>query len=182
MEIWKDIKGYEGLYQISNYGNVKSLERIVKRGRNYKPVCERILKTGTNKNYTYAILSKFGKCKTAWVHRLVAEAFIPNPDNLPCINHKDENPKNNNADNLEWCTYSYNNSYNDARVKAAISRRKVIRQYTKDGTFIREWSHAREAAETLGLNKRAIYECCMGRCKTSGGFIWKRVEDTQKKQ
>lgn len=173
-EKWVDIKGYEGLYKISSLGRVKSVERIVKRGSNYKPVCERILKSGSNSEYRYVILCKSGKKKTGWIHRLVAEAFIPNPDNLPCINHKDENPGNNEVDNLEWCTKSYNNSYNGARVKAAISKRKPVLQYTKTGEFIREWSHAREAAETLGLSKRAIYECCAGRSKTSGGFIWKR--------
>ena len=72
---------------------------------------------------------------------------------------------------------SYNNSYNDIRIKAAVSKRKSVLQYTKDGKFIREWSHAREAAEALGLNKRAIYECCVGRSRTSGGYIWKRKEN-----
>ena len=181
-EVWKDIKGYEGLYQISNFGNVKSLCRIVKRGTNYKPVCERLLKSSLNKGYAYVILSKSGKTKTAWVHRLVAETFIPNPNNLPCINHKDENSSNNNVNNLEWCSYSYNNSYNDVRVRSAITKRKAILQFDKNGNFIKEWSHAREASEALGLNKRAIYECCKGRSKTSGGYIWKRVEDIQKTQ
>ena len=176
-EVWKDIKGYEGLYQISNLGNVKSVNRIVSRGTNFKPVRERILKTGNKDRYRYVMLSKYGKSKTGWVHRLVAQAFIPNPDNLPCVNHKDENPSNNVVDNLEWCDYSYNNSYNNIRVKAAIPKRKAVVQYNKNGEFIRVWAHAREAAEALGINKRAIYECCKGRSQTSGGFIWKRVED-----
>lgn len=176
-EIWKDIKDYEGLYQISNLGRVKSVGRIVKRGTNFKPVCERVLKMGDKDGYKYVILSKSGKTKTGWVHRLVAQAFIPNPDNLPCINHKDENPSNNVVNNLEWCTHSYNNSYNDVRIRAAMDKRKPIIQYAKDGTFIREWSHAREAAEALGMNKRSIYNCCTGRCRTSGGYIWKRKEN-----
>ena len=104
----------------------------------------------------------------------MAKAFIPNPDNLPCVNHKDENPSNNCVDNLEWCTYGYNLAYNDLAKRKAIDKRKPILQYSKDGEFIREWSHAREAAEALGLNKRAIYENCAGRSKSSGGFIWKR--------
>ena len=175
-EIWKDIEGYEGLYQISNLGNVKSVERIVKRGPNFKPVRERLLSVGDKDGYKHVILSKNGKPKTGWVHRLVAEAFLSNPDKLPVVNHKDENPANNCVENLEWCTHSYNNSYNDARIKAAVDKRKPVLQYTKDGKFIREWSHAREAAESLGLNKRAIYECCVGRSRTSGGYIWKRKE------
>lgn len=176
-EIWKDIKNYEGLYQISNFGKVKSVKRVVKRGDNFKPVNERILKHYLHKGYPEVVLSKEGKTKTHSIHRLVAEVFIPNPNNYPCVNHKDENPKNNYVDNLEWCTYSYNISYNNIRVKSAISRRKAILQFTKDGIFIREWSHAREASESLGISKRAIYECCKGRSKTSGGFIWKRIED-----
>lgn len=181
-EIWKDIKGFEGYYQVSNFGNVKSLYRIVKRGTNYKSVNERILRPYFHGGYPEVVLTISGNKRTFPIHRLVAEAFIPNPNNLPIINHKDENPSNNCVDNLEWCTYSYNLSYNNIRVKSAISKRKAIRQYTKDGIFIKEWSHAREAAEALNLNKRAIYECCKGRCKTSGGYIWKRVEDTQEKQ
>ena len=173
-EIWKDIEGYEGLYQVSNFGRVKSVERVVKRGNNFIPVKERILKMGDNDGYNFVILSNRGKGKTAFIHKLVAQTFLSNPDNLPCVNHKDENTHNNDFRNLEWCTWSYNNSYKELRIRAAESKRKPILQYTKDGEFIREWSHAREAAEELGINKRAIYSACTGRCKTSGGFIWKR--------
>lgn len=182
MEIWRDVEGYEGLYQVSSLGRVKSLRRTVSRGTNFKPVRERILKPGYNKNYAYVVLSKHGVTKTKYIHQLVARTFIPNTNNYPILNHKDENPRNNCVDNLEWCTYSYNLSYNDLRKRVAVSRRKAVRQYSKSGEFIKEWSHAREAAEALGLNKRAIYECCVGRSKTSGGYIWKRVEDIQKKQ
>ena len=174
-EEWRDIKDFEGLYQISNLGRVKSVARIVKRGTNYKPVAERLLKFGGKERGSYfVILSKDGHTYTRYVHRLVAQAFLPNPNNLPVVNHKDENPLNDVVTNLEWCTWSYNNSYNDLRKRAAECKRKPILQYSKDGEFIREWSHAREASETLGISKRAIYECCVGRSKTSGGFIWKR--------
>ena len=176
-ELWKDIDGYEGLYQISNLGNVKSVQRIVTRGTNFIPINERILKTGDNDGYKYVSLSKSGKSKTVWIHRLVAIAFIPNPNKLPCVNHIDENTHNNCVTNLEWCTHSYNNSYNEIRIKSSIPKRKPVLQYSKDGKFIKEWTHAREAAESLGINKRAIYGCCKGRSKTSGGFIWKRKED-----
>lgn len=174
-EEWKDIEGFEGLYQISNLGRVKSVDRVVIRGTNSKPVCERVLKPGGGERGSYyVILSKEGKPYTRYIHRLVATAFLPNPKNLPVVNHKDENPLNNIVSNLEWCTKSYNNSYNDLRIRAAVPKRKPILQYTKDGKFIREWSYSKEAAESLGLNWRAINDCCVGRLKTSGGYIWKR--------
>lgn len=177
-EVWKDIKGYEGMYQISNCGRIKSLERIIQRRTNAITVHEKFLQLGDNKGYKTVALANHGKIRYYQVHRLVAQAFIPNPDNLPCVNHKNEIPSDNRVNNLEWCTKSYNNAYNQARVKAAMHRRIPIYQYDKNGLLLKEWSHAREAAEALGLNKHAIYECCVGRTKSSGGFIWKRKNIT----
>jgi hypothetical protein len=116
-EIWKDIKGYEGLYQISNLGNVKSLPRKVNKRK-----CEEIIKVPTisNKGYYRISLCKNGKIKYYAIHRLVAEAFIPNYDNLPCVNHKDCNTKNNIVDNLEWITYKDNNNYKNHHLKTHI--------------------------------------------------------------
>ena len=109
MEEWKDIKGYEGIYQISNKGRVKSLNRIDSRGRKRN---EKILSpTPINGGYLHLNLYKNGKKKPYLIHRLVAEAFLPNPDNLPVVNHKDENKLNNNVENLEWCSVEYNNKY-----------------------------------------------------------------------
>ena len=126
IEVWKDIKGFEGYYQVSNLGNVKALSRKVLSGRcvnhSYNTLREHLLSNGVGK-YCQVHLSKNGKTIPKLVHRLVAEAFIPNPNNLPCINHKDENPKNNCVDNLEWCSYKYNNEYNDrlGKCKSKIS-------------------------------------------------------------
>jgi len=173
MEYWKDIEGYEGNYQVSSTGKIRSVQRIVKRGNNFKPVCERLLRYRVNKGYAYVVLSLRGKTRTVWIHKVVASTFIPNPNNFPCVNHKDENKLNNCVENLEWCTWSYNNSYNDLRIRASISKRKPIIQYTKDNEFIREWSYAKEASDSLGINKRAIYACCNGSIKSSGGYIWK---------
>ena len=116
-EIWKDIPNYEGLYQISNLGRVKSFPR---KGTHTKK--ERILKFAkSNKNYLIAMLTKHNKRKAKSVHRLVAEAFIPNPNNFPQVNHKDENRHNNCVDNLEWCTNHYNCNYGNRSVKLSIA-------------------------------------------------------------
>lgn len=106
-EIWKPIKDYENLYQVSSFGRVKSLEHYDTVGRLRK---ERILSIKP-KPYCQVCLSKNGEKVCYFVHRLVAETFIPNPDNLPCVNHKDENPSNNYLNNLEWCTQAYNTQY-----------------------------------------------------------------------
>lgn len=107
MEIWKDIVGYEGLYQVSNEGNVRTTKRQGTKGG--------LLKIGISNKYCFVRLCKNGKKKPFWIHRLVAQAFIPNPNELPIINHKDQNPSNNMVDNLEWCTTKYNMNYGSIR-------------------------------------------------------------------
>ena len=117
-EIWKNIEGYEGKYQVSNFGQVKSMI-----GQ------EKVLHPKKHRNGHLQIgLHKDKKRKTMYIHRLVAQAFIPNPDNLPCVNHKDENPNNNNVDNLEWCTQKYNCNYG-TRVDRIMETKK--QQYKK---------------------------------------------------
>ena len=119
MEIWKDITGYEELYQISNYGRVRSLDRYDSMGRFKEGI---MLKTYDNGNgYKKITLYKNGLCKTFSVHRLVAIAFIPNDNNLPQINHKDENPSNNHVDNLEWCTNEYNSNYGNHNLHLSMA-------------------------------------------------------------
>lgn len=177
-EIWKDIKEYEGLYQVSNYGRIKSLDKIDKLGRKVAP---RLLKTrfeGKDKNYIHCCLNKNGISKEYKVHRLVAEAFL-NKQDFKCmpyedkntidlkklhVNHKDENPSNNNVKNLEWCTDSYNKAYSYA---------KKINQYDLDGNFIKQWDSIHEAQITLKINKSGIIACCKGRSKTYKGYKWK---------
>ena len=117
-EIWKNIEGYEGKYQVSNFGQVKSMigqEKVLHPKKH---------RTG----HLQIGLHKDKKRKTMYIHRLVAQAFIPNPDNLPCVNHKDENPNNNNVDNLEWCTQKYNCNYG-TRVDRIMETKK--QQYKK---------------------------------------------------
>lgn len=156
-EIWKDVTGYEGLYQVSNFGNVKSCDRVVFAGTNSNHTCQhikfRLLKMGGGK-YKQVILCKEGKIKAFTVHRLVAQAFISNPDNLPCINHKDENPSNNRVDNLEWCTYKYNNGYNNRvdKCKDKISKTLLGRKHEYNLTE-EQRKHISDAAKR-GWEKR----------------------------
>lgn len=111
-EIWKPIKDYEGCYEASNLGRIRSLDRWVSNGKGIRLAKGKVLHpTPKHHNYLTVLLSKDGVKKRRHVHRLVAQAFIPNPDDLPQINHKDENPINNCVDNLEWCTAKYNNNY-----------------------------------------------------------------------
>lgn len=120
-EIWRDIKGYEGLYKVSNYGRIKSLERKDCLGRSKK---EKILKLSEDKDgYLLITLHKNKKVKTFKVHRLVAETFVPNPNNYPIINHKDENKINNHVSNLEWCTVKYNNNYGTRNERSSKSQK-----------------------------------------------------------
>ena len=111
-EIWKNIKGYENLYEVSNYGNVRSLDHYRNNNNGIAFQKGKILKPGIqNTGYASVVLSKEGKTKCYKVHRLVAETFIPNTNNYKCVNHKDENKLNNMVENLEWCNHEYNNNY-----------------------------------------------------------------------
>ena len=173
-EIWKDIIGYECYYQIANYGNIKSLDRWVKGKNNtVRLIKGRILKPQKDKyGYLTIPLYKEGKIKRFLVHRLVAEAFLPNSDNLPLINHKDENKTNNIVSNLEWCDSKYNNSYGTARERMSEKLSKPVLQYTLDGQFVKEYPSAREA-ERNGYYQSSVSKCCLGKQKFHKGFIWK---------
>ena len=167
-EIFKDIKDLEGLYQVSNFGRVKSLGN----GKSYNSK-ERILKPGKSTNgYLQVNLYKNGEYKQCLVHRLVAEVFIPNTDNLPFVNHKDEDKTNNSVENLEWCTHEYNCNYATRNERIAKTRSKPVLQFTLDGEFIREWPSVAEC-ERNGFNKGKVSECCNGKRKTYKGYIWR---------
>ena len=158
MEQWKDII-YEKDYQISNLGRIKSF----KWGK------ERILKQSQCMNgYYYVNLSKNGIVKNYFVHRLVAEAFLDNPNNLPCVNHKDEDKSNNIVSNLEWCDRKYNQNYGTRTEKCS----KKVYQYTLDGQFVKEWKSTAECGRN-GFNQSHVAACCRGELKTHKGYIWK---------
>lgn len=175
-EIWRPIKGYEGLYEVSNLGRIKSLKRLVKKWDGYRTVTEKILTPKTNnRGYLRITLCKDGITKTFSPHRLVAEAFLDNPDNLPCVNHKDENPLNNVVSNLEWCTYSYNNSYGNRNNRIALSKSKPVLQYTLDGQFVKEWTSTMECGRN-GFQQSSVASCCRGERNKHKNYIWKYKE------
>lgn len=144
MEEWRIIKAQPD-YEVSNYGRVRSIKRnkII------------FLKTHTA-GYKTVVLYNKNKKKYYYVHRLVAEAFIPNPNNLPMVNHKDEDKQNNHVENLEWCTTQYNTRYGTATSRMGLSHSKRVRQYTKDGVFLKEWRSYQEAEECLGLRQGIV--------------------------
>jgi len=177
-EIWKDIPGYEGLYKVSNHGRVLSLPR----GKQWpsRQTHNNIRKQRIKGHYYQVNLSKDGKATWLSVHRLVAMAFIENPLNFPCVNHKDENQLNNHADNLEWCTYQYNANYGTGTLRQIESRRRNphlaeirervgeknsrrVRQLTKDGVPIAEFGSLTEASESTGVHISTIIKHCRGR-------------------
>ena len=195
-EIWRDIKGYEGKYQISNTGKVKSLERTVWDSRGcYRTVPERILKAQDNGvGYLYIVLCKNGKGKLFYVHRLVGQAFIENPEGYTELNHKDENKQNNCMENLEWCSRSYNLSYNERAKKAGKKAGKKVAEKLKGrklpeeqikkmskpviginkvNGLIVEFPSTKEAERQTGIPHQNIGKCCNGKgYKSAGGYYW----------
>lgn len=165
IEIWKDIKNYEGYYQISNLGNIKSLERIVKVNNNgdFGKKQERVLKPHLQNNgYYYITLYKGNKRKNNLIHRLVADAFIDNPNNYPIINHKDENKQNNNVENLEWCTYSYNVNYGTAIERANENKK----DYAVSDETRKKISEANKGKNVSEDTRKRISEALKGKQRT----------------
>jgi hypothetical protein len=168
-EVWKDILGFGGRYQISNFGRVKSFA-------GYGHVKCRILKQSTNKyGYKYVTLyGKNGEKKKYHIHRLVATAFLPNPLNLPEVNHKDEQKSHNFSENLEWSTCSDNINYGTHNQRCADSKRKPILQLLPDGTLVKEWGSTDEAARTLGFTQPNINKCLHQKRNLANGYKWQR--------
>ena len=177
-EEWRDVEGFEGLYMVSNFGRVVSFQGCYPR----------IMKLGiTHKGYQNVGLQKNKRRKTFVVHRLVAKAFIPNPDNLPQINHRDECKTNNRVDNLEWCTAKYNNNYGTYidRQRNFLPRNTPVLMFDLNGNFEKEFISAREAARKMNTNHSLICHCCEGHSNKQNhislkGKLWcyKGGEDT----
>lgn len=176
-EIWKPVVGFEGLYEVSSLGRVRSLDKIVgypwgikktarKRGKVLSP---KIANTGYHE---VVLIGHDGSRNNKRMHRLVAEAFIPNPNNYPVINHIDENKLNNIISNLEWCTVRYN-------TEEYTKKRNLIYQYDLSGNLIREWNSITRAGEYVNGDKTGIQHCCAGKIKTFKNFIWTYVPLTK---
>lgn len=154
---WKAPDGYDGLYLVSNTGIVYSVRRRA------------ILKPDNARGYLQVTLQKDGERSRKKVHRLVAELFIPNPDNLPCVNHKDENKGNNTVDNLEWCTVEYNNKFGSRTEK---SKKTQIENAQKNGKTKTVYESSKQAERETGIYHSHISKCCIGKAKTAGGARW----------
>jgi len=168
MALWKDVAGYEGLYLVSDEGDVYSLPKVV-QGAWVQHRKGKLLKKGKRgrkgqPQYEFVILLDSKGCSHhESVHRLVAKAFIPNPDNLPEVNHKDENSLNNSVDNLEWCDHQYNIEY---------SKNKRVGQYI-DGEKVAEYKSIVYASKMTGISRTSITNALTGWSKTAGGYEWR---------
>ena len=165
-EIWKDIEGYPN-YQISTMGRVRSLG-------NNKTRKEKILKScKLNNGYLIVNLYKEGKVKKHTIHRLVAQTFLDNPNNLPEVNHKDEDKTNNRVENLEWCTQQYNTNYGTRNKRIAKTKSIPILQFSKSGKLVKKWDCSMDIERELGFNHSNICMCCNGKRKSVGGYKWR---------
>ena len=194
IEIWKDIKGFEGLYQVSNWGRVKSLERVVQFGKQKRIVKSKIRKLNhirIHSNYTQTFVTLYNKQKRKdfIVGRLVAETFIPNPENKPCVDHKNADPTDNRVENLRWVTHKENSNNPITLSNMSIAHKgktglkgdknkysKKVLQFDLEGNFIKEWDCLHQIEETIGLSHIQVSRCCRGIYKTSGGYVWKYKE------
>ena len=188
-EEWRNIEGYEGIYQVSNMGRVRSLDRVDCAGRKLRGKILKFQYAGAHRERVYVRISYNREYKHHIVSRLVAQAFIPNPDNLPQVNHKDENPQNNCVNNLEWCDGKYNCNYgtrnqrlsniNKNRDESTFYKKAVV-QFTLDGKYLRTFKSIANASDHLNTDKLCcseIVKCCKGKRKSVRGYVWRYADD-----
>ena len=163
MEIWKNvpIAEYDEIYLISSKGRLKNIKR-----NKIHAICL------DSDGYPHYLLCNRGKRKAITAHRLVALAFIDNPNDLPCVNHKDENKLNNSVDNLEWCDVKYNNAYGTRNKRVSDANSQPIAQIL-NGEIIAVYRNSIEAERATGVDFSKIRLCCRGGRKTAGGYQWK---------
>lgn len=170
-EIWKDIEGYEGLYQVSNTGKVRSFHVC----RNKHNASGYLLTVTPVKGYCSVSLSQGSRAKGIkrfMIHRLVAQAFIPNPNGYTEVNHKDEDKTNNNVDNLEWCTRAYNMAYKNARLRQGISCSTPVEQLTLDNIHLATYASIPIAARINNIDSSDIHKCCKNKQEFAYGYKW----------
>lgn len=171
VEEWRPVKGYEDLYEVSNLGNVRSVKTKALK-------IPYTRKGGSGHGQVFVVLSRNGVDKHKRVNRLVATAFIDNPDHTlySCVTHRDGNKSNNAVSNLYWCNKSEMAAENILHTNE--NKKIPVEQYTLGGKFVREWKSASDASRELGINRKTIQRCCAGKlCKQAGGFIWKYKND-----
>lgn len=175
-EEWRAIPNFEKRYEVSNMGQIRSVDYVDSMGRR-RTSC--VLKPSKNKQgYMKVVLTLNGNRYTRLVHRLVAAAFISNPFNLPMINHKDEKKANNLVENLEWCDSTYNNNYGTSNYRQARTKGKKVAQYSPDGRFIADYYSLSEAARRTGFSQGAIYNG-VSTGRATNGYYWKPTEEVK---
>ena len=181
-EVWEHIKGYEGLYEVSNMGRVRALDKISKHDYKYSknvdvPVDRRLLQPNfLKRGYALVTLCKDGVRKQITLHRLVALHFCEGYAEGLVVNHKDENPRNCQASNLEWCTQDYNYHYGTGIERRAKNQQKRIAQYTADGNLIAIYASGKEASEKTGFHRACVSDWCRGTHSCKAGYIWKFID------
>lgn len=185
-EIWKDIEGYEGRYQVSNLGRVKALPRTVEGHNQHgkwtrtEPAKIMAQKLQNTDRYQVSLRDADGKRTTFYVHRLVAMAFVPGYFEGATVNHKNEDHHDNRADNLEWMTKAENNAYGTHNFRVGKSLRMSVEMLTDEGQHVAYFDSMSEAAEKSGCPLSSIHRCCYGRQETTNGYRFKFTTDFRK--
>lgn len=174
MEKWKAIEGYNGRYEVSNYGRVKSVNMFIGTHIYIGTILSPVI---TSNGYLKVSLTLKGKRKTCLIHRLVAKAFIKNVNNLPQVNHKDEIKTNNRVENLEWCSRSYNCKYGKRNQKMIDDRKRAVLKLSADGILLKRYEALNEASRITGINAAHICDVCKGKRNLAGGYLWKYASD-----